>query len=1445
MKEGFVEDVHGPLGLSLLFEPSEPLVELVFVHGLKGGSRKTWSKSEDIYHYWPKEWLPRDPEFKNVRIHSFGYNADWGETRQSFLGIHDFGKALLGAIHDSPQIRGGGDTPLILVGHSMGGLVIKKSYILARQDGAFQVLARRFYSMIFLATPHRGSDSAELLGNILRASMPHGSKPYLGDLERGSGTLQSINDDFRHYSDDLQLRSFYETLKTSIGVNSVLIVDKASATLGYQNEISALMNASHRGICKFDSPRDPNFVVVRNALVSCVQDVTKHRIVSKHDEYRAQMRSLESFLGVSEKPEDDLAALGDARFDGSCLWFTSKQSFQDWRDNVQESAKIFWLSGKPAMGKSILAGNVIDELEGLNLDSSYYFFHHNDTTKSSLDSCLRSIALQMAISNVKIRRKILTLSEDNVQIDKTDERSIWRKVFLNGIFQIERSARPHYWVIDALDECKNHALLFPMLSKLETPFPLKIFITTRLSSEFKKHFALLGHTVSPEQISADDTLQDITLYVQHQVSMLPLDHEDFRRKVVDTVVGKSSGCFLWVVLVLEELGKVYTEADIEQVLEEVPPDMDDLYKRALDLMSSTIRNKELVRAILTWVMCAARPMSIAELAQALKLDLGFTVHALESSIMSDCGQLIYIDKSNRAQIIHTTVRDFLFNPNLESEFAIKKAAGHGRLAETCLRYMTSEDMRPPRNYQLTKILTRMTKRSTFLDYACVSFNEHIRKVHSAEDKFLVLIDGFLANNVLFWIEYLATIGKLHHITWSAKDLKGFLEARAKYQSPIGKQFQRVDAWATDLIRLVAKFGKKLLHLPSAIYWLIPPFCPPESAIASQFGRSVRGISVLGVTNKGWDDRLSCISYRNEQATAVAYTDHTFAVSLSDKTIRVYNNSTLQETKCFQHKEVAKILVFSSTGQLLACSSRKHVRIWHLPSCDELFTFQIRQEPLALIFDEKDVTLIAITKGNVTASWNIAEGSTITPRTRQNSFVADESTYRTDLIAASFSLELGMLGVVYRGRPICLYDLEHDVFLGICNKEFNADDEDRDLVETKVTPAIGLIFNPKPEISLLAATYIDGDLALFDPCELSLITIVEAGAQTLACSPDGRTLATGDSIGNIQLFEFESLRLMYRIRADEHQIKSIAFSHDGLRFCDARGPQCNIWEPSVLVRTEIGENDSVSDMIPSPARTVDVLEQEDVVEITSFVCHPTEPFAFCGKDDGSVCAFSTVTAKHIQSLYKHARGIPISAITWIDQSKILVSADASGRITARRLSKGAQSWEISEPLLDIHLFHSVNQLILEPNANNLRMTSAQPSNSGQEFSKLSGQEQQQASTLRLETLGTSSPSISPCNHSLHPVFADLAATNQSYVKCIIGNVGTNTMFLDYDLWICSKNSDKGKGRYSRHFFIPDDWFNASQRLLVQATSQGDFVLARKDTILVIKRGLRYEEIVLDG
>ncbi len=100
------DDIKGPLGLNTLFEPLDSAVaDLVFVHGLGGGSRSTWTKSSDTSLYWPQEWLPQDAGFRDVRIHSFGYNSNW--EKESTLNIHDFAKSLLGSLQDCPAIPRG------------------------------------------------------------------------------------------------------------------------------------------------------------------------------------------------------------------------------------------------------------------------------------------------------------------------------------------------------------------------------------------------------------------------------------------------------------------------------------------------------------------------------------------------------------------------------------------------------------------------------------------------------------------------------------------------------------------------------------------------------------------------------------------------------------------------------------------------------------------------------------------------------------------------------------------------------------------------------------------------------------------------------------------------------------------------------------------------------------------------------------------------------------------------------------------------------------------------------------------------------------------------------------------------------------------------------------------------------------------------------------------
>lgn len=121
--------------------------------------------------------------------------------------------------------------PIIFVVHSIGGLTVKKAYLLGQHDKTFSQMVRSVAAIVFLATPHRGSSFAETLNKVLMASL-QSPKGFISDLTKSSSTLEEINKGFRHVAEELWIWSFYETMATKDVTQRIMIVDKESAVLG-------------------------------------------------------------------------------------------------------------------------------------------------------------------------------------------------------------------------------------------------------------------------------------------------------------------------------------------------------------------------------------------------------------------------------------------------------------------------------------------------------------------------------------------------------------------------------------------------------------------------------------------------------------------------------------------------------------------------------------------------------------------------------------------------------------------------------------------------------------------------------------------------------------------------------------------------------------------------------------------------------------------------------------------------------------------------------------------------------------------------------------------------------------------------------------------------------------------------------------------------------------
>lgn len=81
-------------------------------------------------------------------------------------------------------------------------------------DPTFANIIKAVSAIIFLSTPHRGTNLAETLNRILQVSFVANPMQFIAELAAGSQTLQKLNEQFRHIAPNLEIVSFYETRPT-------------------------------------------------------------------------------------------------------------------------------------------------------------------------------------------------------------------------------------------------------------------------------------------------------------------------------------------------------------------------------------------------------------------------------------------------------------------------------------------------------------------------------------------------------------------------------------------------------------------------------------------------------------------------------------------------------------------------------------------------------------------------------------------------------------------------------------------------------------------------------------------------------------------------------------------------------------------------------------------------------------------------------------------------------------------------------------------------------------------------------------------------------------------------------------------------------------------------------------------------------------------------------
>ena len=196
------------------------IVDVIAVHGLQGDAIKTWEHTNG--KMWLRDFL--SPELPFARIMTFGYDSTVLLSK-SVADIEDKALELLNQLsleRTSLEPADSNGRPIVFIGHSLGGILVKKSIILAHErsdEPAYKDVLGNTKGIAFLGTPHRGSDGAwwgSIVANIVKdLSIGTSTNPrLLSDLKKDSSSLGNISSQFVHRTKGVRIYTFYETKKT-------------------------------------------------------------------------------------------------------------------------------------------------------------------------------------------------------------------------------------------------------------------------------------------------------------------------------------------------------------------------------------------------------------------------------------------------------------------------------------------------------------------------------------------------------------------------------------------------------------------------------------------------------------------------------------------------------------------------------------------------------------------------------------------------------------------------------------------------------------------------------------------------------------------------------------------------------------------------------------------------------------------------------------------------------------------------------------------------------------------------------------------------------------------------------------------------------------------------------------------------------------------------------
>ena len=361
---------------------------------------------------------------------------------------------------------------------------------------------------------------------------------------------------------------------------------------------------------------------------------------------------------------------------------------------------------------SVFLSEELERLSTTNDTQSLFFFcSHQDDKRNTAVAILRGFIYQIVTKRPTLIKHALPYFETPERTHQTlsSLETLWC-IFSKLISDADLGTT--FCVLDGLDECDQNTLnvLVPRIIGLlspqassPTPVALRLAI---LSRDIPGLCGCARVRLDPD--NDENIVSDIERFISTRVGELSsLDGIDdqFRKAVLDVLLKRADGTFLWVGFAMHELLQKRTCSEVLQALDDLPPGLPAIYSRMLLQIPADRRQNSAL--ILKWVTLAMRPLQLQELAAAVGVLPTSPLISAEQAIrdaVALVGPFVKIQEQ-AVHLVHQSARDYLLREECDSnaileDFRIKPEKAHLDLARTCFDCVVRSGLqRTPINFR--------------------------------------------------------------------------------------------------------------------------------------------------------------------------------------------------------------------------------------------------------------------------------------------------------------------------------------------------------------------------------------------------------------------------------------------------------------------------------------------------------------------------------------------------------------------------------------------------------------------------------------------------------------------------------------------------------------------------------------------------------------------------